>query len=107
MLCSLTAQATIITAPDDLAVDLGENATFTCVASGHRTPDVMWFQIINNGLVMIDSDSEMAFGNGTIISTLLIRDVVENDFGNYSCMASNEFSITKANFTLSQAGELI
>ena len=104
---SFIARATIITAPEDLAVGLGENATFTCVASGHRTPDVMWFQIISNGLVMIDSDSEMVFDNGTIISTLLIHDVVENDFGNYSCMASNEFSIARANFTLSQAGKVI
>jgi len=56
---------------------------------------------------MVDSDSEMVLGNGTIISTLLIPDVVENDFGNYSCIVSNQFSIAMANFTLSQAGKLL
>ena len=94
----------IVTAPEDLAVGLGENATFTCGVIGHRSPAVMWFQINNNSLVMIDSFSEMVFGNGTITSTLLIPDVVENNFGNYSCIASNEFSVAIANFTLSQAG---
>jgi len=85
-------------------VDLGENATFTCGIIGHRSPDIMWLQTSNNSAVVIDSDSEMVFGNGTIISTLLIPDVVENDFGNYSCVASNEFSSAVANFTLSPAG---
>ena len=102
--CSVTE---IVIAPEDLAVGLGENATFTCGVSGYRTSDVMWFQISNNSLVMIDSNSEVVLGNGTIISTLLIPDVVENDFGNYSCMASNQFSVAMANFTLSQAGELL
>ena len=104
---SFTARATIIGAPEDLAVALGENATFTCVASGRRTPDVSWFQINNNGLTLIDSESEIVLENGTISSTLLIRNVVAIDFGNYFCMASNEFSIARANFTLSQAGELL
>ena len=103
---SFTARAIIIAAPEDLAVALGENATFTCVASGHRTPDVSWFQINNNSLVIIDSESETVSDNGTITSTLLIRNAMANDFGNYFCMASNEFSIARANFTLSQAGEL-
>ena len=101
-----TARAIIVTAPEDLAVAPGENVTFTCVASGQRTPDVSWFQINNNSLILIDSESETVSDNGIITSTLLIRNVMATDFGNYFCMASNEFSIARANFTLSQAGEL-
>ena len=89
----------------DLAVAPGENATFTCVATGHTTPDILWFQRNNSGLIVIESDSDVLV-NDTINSTLLIRDATESDFGNYFCMASNEFSIARANFTLSQAGEL-
>ena len=104
---SCIARAMIVTAPEDLAVALGENATFICVASGHRMPDVSWFQMDNDSVVLIDNESETVSDNGTITSTLLIHNVMATDFGNYFCMASNEFSIVRANFTLSQAGELL
>ena len=103
---TFSAKAVIITPPKDVAVVLGENVTFTCVATGHRTPDIAWFLRINNGLVSIDSDSETLV-NDTINATLVILNVMENDFGDYFCMASNEFSIARANFTLFQAGELL
>ena len=97
------AKATIISPPEDLAVAIGENATFTCVASGNRPPDVQWFQMSNNSLTLLDSESETTI-NDTVSSTLLINNVIEDDFGSYFCMASNEFSIARANFTLLQAG---
>ena len=98
-----TARAMIISPPEDLAVAIGENATFTCVASGNRPPDVQWFQRSNNSLTSIDSEFETTI-NDTVSSTLLINNVMENDFGSYFCMASNELSIARANFTLLQAG---
>ena len=102
-----TARATIITPPEDLVVAVGENATFTCVASGNSPPDIQWFQTNNNNsdVIFIDSESETSL-NITVSSTLLISNVMENDFGSYFCMASNEFSTARANFTLFQAGEL-
>ena len=101
-----TARAVIISPPEDLAVAIGENATFTCVASGNRPPDVQWFQRSNNSLTSIDSESETTI-NDTVSSTLLIDNVMENDFGSYFCVASNEFSIVEANFTLIQLGKLL
>ena len=95
----------IISPPEDLVVAIGENATFTCVASGNRPPDVQWFQMSNDSLMFIESEYETTI-NDTVSSTLLINNVMENDFGSYFCMASNEFSIARANFTLFQAGEL-
>ena len=100
-----TARATIITPPEDLVVAVGENATFTCVASGNSPPDIQWFQTNNSGLIFLDSESETSL-NITVSSTLLISNVMENDFGSYFCMARNEFSTARANFTLFQAGEL-
>jgi len=97
------ARAIIITPPQDLAVDLGENATFICTATGQRIPDIAWFQTNDGSLISIDSESETSV-NDTISSTLFIENVMESDFGNYFCMASNEFSIARANFTLFQAG---
>ena len=94
----------IISPPEDLVVAIGENATFTCVASGNRPPDVQWFQMSNDSLTFIESESESII-NDTVSSMLLINNVMENDFGSYFCMASNEFSIARANFTLFQAGK--
>ena len=98
------ARVTIITAPEDLAVAVGQDVTFICVANGHRPPTIEWFQTNNNSVMFRDSESETLM-NGTVISTLFISDVMDNDFGNYSCVASNEFSSERANFTLSLAGE--
>ena len=94
----------IVSPPGDLAVATGDNATFTCVASGNRPLDVQWFQISNNSLTFIESEFETTI-NDTVSSTLLINFVMENDFGNYFCMASNEFSTARVNFTLLQAGK--
>ena len=93
----------IVSPPEDLAVTTGDNATFTCVASGNRAPDVQWFQISNNSLTFIESEFETK-NNDTVSSTLLINFVMENNFGSYFCMARNEFSTARANFTLLQAG---
>ena len=100
------AQATIVNAPTNLAVGLRENATFTCIASGHPAPDILWFQTSNFDVNPIETESQISI-NDTITSTLLIHNVTESDFVNYSCMASNEFSTDRTNFTLSQAGELL
>ena len=100
-----TARTTIITPPEDLVVAVGENATFTCVASGNSPPNIQWFQTNNSGLILINSESETS-ADDIVSSTLLISNVMKNDFGSYFCMASNEFSTARANFTLFQAGEL-
>ena len=95
----------IVSPPEDLAVAIGENATFICVASGSRPPNVQWFQMSNDSLIFIDSESETTI-NDTVTSMLLINNVMENDFGEYFCIASNEFSISRANFSLLQLGKL-
>ena len=92
----------IISPPEDLVVAIGENATFTCVASGNSPPDVEWFQMSSDDSIRSEPETTI---NDTVSSMLLINNVMENDFGSYFCMASNEFSIARANFTLFQAGK--
>ena len=98
---SHVAQAMIITPPEDQATTLGENATFTCIAS----PNIMWAQIVEGITIPIINDVEMLKMGNTVNSTLTISDVKEDDFGNYQCKAGDSFSADVANFTMYEAGK--
>jgi len=102
--CSHVVQTLIITPPEDQAIALGENFTFTCIASGTNPPSILWTQIVDgNATVPIDIQI-LEMGN-TVNSTLTISDVLEEDFGSYQCIASDRLIIDIVNFTVYQAGK--
>ena len=94
----------IITPPEDQAIALGENVTFTCIASGTNPPSIVWTQIVD-GNATVRIDIQMLEVGNTVNSTLTISDVLEEDFGSYQCIASDRLIIDIANFTVYQAGK--
>ena len=95
----------IITPPEDQAVALGENVTFTCTASGTTPPSIVWAQIVDGNTKPISNDVEMLEMGNTVNSTLTISDAKEDDFGNYQCIAGEGISVAVANFTVYEAGK--
>jgi len=94
-----------VTPPEDQAVALGEDVTFTCIASGTKPPSIVWAQIVDGNPIPISNDVEMLEMGNTVNSTLTISDVKEDDFGDYQCIANDSFSVDVANFTVYQAGK--
>ena len=92
----------IITPPEDQAVALGENVTFTCIASGTTPPSIVWAQIVDGNTIPISNDVEMLEMDNTVNSTLTISDVKQDYFGTYQCIAGE---IDVASFTLYEAGK--
>ncbi|XP_065910088.1 uncharacterized protein [Dysidea avara] len=93
-------QTMIITPPEDQAVALGENVTFTCIASGTTPPSIVWAQIVDGNTIPISNDVEMLEMDNTVNSTLTISDVKQDYFGTYQCIAGE---IDVASFTLYEA----
>jgi len=97
----------IITPPEDQAVALGENVTFTCIASGTNIPSIVWAQIVDGSTIPISNGVETLDTGNTVNSTLTISDANEDDFGDYQCIASDSFSVDVINFTMYEAGKLL
>jgi len=93
----------IVTPPDDQAVALGEDVTFTCIASGTKPPSIMWAQIVDGNLIPVSNNAKFLEMGKMVNSTLTISDVGKGDLGDYQCIADE---IDVANFTLYQAGKL-
>ena len=100
-------QTMIINPPEDQAVLLGENITFTCIASGINPPSIVWGQIFDGNTIPISDGIKMSVTGNTVNSTLTISDVLEDDFGDYQCMAGDRFSVDVVNFTVHEAGKHI
>jgi len=96
----------IITPPEDQAVVLGENVTFSCIASSTSPPSIVWAQIVDGTTIPISNGVELLEMGNTVNSTLTISDVLKEDFGDYQCIAG-EISVDMANFTLYQASKKI
>jgi len=102
---SRVVQIMILTPPEDQAVALGEDVTFTCIAFGTKPPSIVWAQIVDGNTIPISNDVEMLEMENTVNSTLTISDVKEDDFGDYQCIAGDNFFVDVANFTMFQAGK--
>ena len=99
----LVLQTIIIIAPEDQAVALGENVTFSCIASGTNSSSIVWAQIVDGNAIPVSNGAEMLYTGNIVNSTLTINDVEMGDFGEYECMADE---IDIANFTLYQLGKM-
>ncbi|KAG6457151.1 hypothetical protein O3G_MSEX010145 [Manduca sexta] len=73
----------IKTDPQDVQVSFGNDATFTCVASGEPEPDIIWLR--DSTAVPLDGSRYELLDNGT----LMVHEPDENDVGVFECMAVN------------------
>jgi len=78
---------TITEGPMDVARILGESVTFTCTATGIPLPMIMWTDEDDTMLM----GSDMVINSTSIISTLTISNLQDEDFDNYTCTATNMF----------------
>ncbi|KAJ8737014.1 hypothetical protein PYW07_000285 [Mythimna separata] len=69
--------------PEDISVNFGEAAMFTCVVSGDPTPDIVWLRDSNE--IPIDGTHYEIMENGT----LMLHDINDADTGFFECMAKN------------------
>ena len=80
---SLTVGVLIITHPRDELVSVSDNVTFTCEASGSLPINYSW---LYNGSYIMDDPGHI---EGANTDTLMIINVLVNDWGMYSCEATN------------------
>ena len=83
MFISLTVGVLITTHPQDELVNVGDNATFTCEASGSPPINYRW---LYNGNDIMDDPRHL---EGANTDTLMIINVLVTDWGMYSCEVTN------------------
>ena len=92
----------------DQTQDEGNNASFTCQATGGPVPTISWYF---NGTLLADGAthtiSETSVNITTINSTLTIMSVESSDVGTYTCNATNVVSSDTSSGVLTVNGEPI
>ena len=83
MFISLTVGVLITTHPQDELVNVSDNVTFTCEASGSPPINYRW---LYNGNYIMDDPGHF---EGANTDTLMIINVLVTDWGMYSCEATN------------------
>ncbi|CAG0902544.1 unnamed protein product, partial [Cyprideis torosa] len=89
-------------APADLELEAGARATFSCSAEGYPEPVISWtkaggdFPAARERRIHNARDNEQEF---------VIINLKVNDSGAYTCKASNQAGVVKANATLLVLGE--
>jgi len=74
-------------------------ATFYCSVFGIPLPTIMWS--FNNGVASSLENTDLVAESGNITSQLQLTGVTDDQFGNYSCVATNMFGCDDAVATLS------
>jgi len=74
--------------PVDKTAMIGGNVTFTCNATGIPLPNITWMDE-NDNSVLVGSD--MIIDNTTILSTLTLSNLQNDDFDKYTCTAANMY----------------
>nr|XP_049708336.1 peroxidasin [Helicoverpa armigera] len=69
--------------PEDITVNFGEAAMFTCIVTGDPNPEIVWLRDSNE--IPIDGTRYEVMDNGT----LMLHDISEADTGYFECMAKN------------------
>ena len=87
-LSSCTVVPTITQGPIDTPGVLGGSVMFTCIATGIPLPIITWMD--ENDDTMLTAD-DMVISGTTILSTLTLSNLQDDDFDNYTCTATNMF----------------
>ena len=91
--CILLAVPVITQGPIDRAGNVGGTVTFTCNADGVPLPVITWSSDSDGTLEQ--SDAGVTITNNAVGMTrqsqLMVMDLEDNDFQNYTCTATNEF----------------
>lgn len=69
--------------PEDVVVNFGDEAIFTCMASGEPAPEIVWFR--DSAALPDDTSRYEIMDNGT----LMVHHADENDIGVFECSAKN------------------
>ncbi|CAH2103852.1 unnamed protein product [Euphydryas editha] len=69
--------------PEDVVVNFGEDAMFTCNATGEPTPEIIWYR--DSSVLPIDNSRYEIMNNGT----LMIHNADVNDVAVFECKAKN------------------
>lgn len=84
MYFSTSAPPSIIKRPSSFTTDLGSEATFHCISSGHPVPRIFW---LKDGQLIHGSNSYIS--KRKIHSTLKLKGLKKSDSGDYKCIARN------------------
>jgi len=79
-----TVGVVIATQPMDQYINVSEDTTFMCEATGSPPISYQW---LYNGIELID---QLMYVSGASTSTLMVTNANVSQWGNYSCVASNE-----------------
>jgi len=83
-----TVVPVITEGPNDTYAMITGSVTFTCTATGIPLPTITWMDE-NDNSVLVGSD--MIIDDITILSTLTLSSLQNDDFDNYTCTATNMF----------------
>ena len=78
-----TVGVVITTHPMDQLINVSDNATFMCEATGSPPISYQWYY---NGVDLVD---QLMYVSGTTTNTLMVTNANVTQWGNYSCVASN------------------
>ncbi|XP_026500801.2 peroxidasin [Vanessa tameamea] len=76
-------QPEIAADPEDVIVNFGEDAMFSCNATGEPTPDIIWYR--DSAVIPIDDSRYEVMDNGT----LMVHNADQNDVAVFECKAKN------------------
>ena len=79
-----TVGVVIATQPMDQYINVSEDTTFMCEATGSPPISYQW---LYNGIELMD---QLMYVSGASTSTLMVTNANVSQWGNYSCVASNE-----------------
>lgn len=69
--------------PEDVVIEFGKDAIFSCTASGEPEPEIVWFR--DSVAIPLDSTRYEVMNNGS----LMVHNADETDVGVFECMAKN------------------
>ena len=95
----------IIEPPQDALQVLGRNATFRCVAFGIPQPTITWMLAATDNTMMMLSSTSNEVDGAVIRAELNLTDITVENFGVYSCIASNMFGDDMEMAMLEQGSE--
>ena len=96
----------IIELPQDALQVLGRNVSFRCVAFGIPQPTITWMLTATDNTMMVLNSTSSEVDGAVIRAELNLTNITVQDFGVYSCIASNMFSDDMEMAILEQGSEL-